>query len=174
MKQMMMTAFFMTCFTLLAHAATVNSAAIKKQTSILGKLALGGVSITKVKPGSAKEMIRAFAEKQGFSGEDFEFQDNVSVIQSSDESTFGTATMGAALGLVEETTDYMNEHDETYKPAKITAMKKAIRDLVGTGVVFGFNPHGNSVCGMNFSSLLVLDTKSGIIYEIDFYGTMEC
>lgn len=179
MKSMFMTAFFMTAFTLIAQAATVNSSAIKMQANAIGKIALGGVNATKVKGNSVKEMIQDYAMKQGVDAADFEFEANVSTIGSSDEIKWGSATMGAALGLIDESTSYMNENpDENgnvlYSKAKIAKMKDAIRKMVGTGVVFGYNPNGNGVCGMNFTSLLVVDTATKTVYEIDFYGHMEC
>ncbi len=110
----------------------------------------------------------------------FEFEENVDSIQGSDGSSVGTATLNAATTYtLDMLSQYrpVDENDNELTPAQLVKRDantaRLLKQLAAAGAVFGFDSNGSGVCGVNFTSLLVIDVKNKVIYEFIFvYG--EC
>jgi len=124
----------------------------------------------KVKPASPLFMMKELALKQlDFS--DFEY--DVESSMQTDAGTWGLIKMADAISWVAGS-DYLNYDElgeEIKNSPKAKAAAKLMRSLYGSGVVFGAAPIGAVQCGVTFPALLLIDSKSGMIYSFETEGS---
>ncbi|MES2854727.1 MAG: hypothetical protein V4692_02635 [Bdellovibrionota bacterium] len=138
-----------------------NSAKIKAAAEKISAIAdtYGASSVIQVKPASPLKMLKEMSEE---ATGDFNW-DPESAMEP-DSSAWGFTTMAVASGWIESVED-------AYTKEQVADYKKAVRSLIGTGVVFGVSPTGAAQCGIRFPALLLIDTKAGKIYEIALEGS---
>lgn len=165
-------------FTLAAIPAFARPA--KKEMTEVGKLSavlakvLDGQTVTELDKGTtAKSLIEQKYMKDNKLtklDEDFEFTANAKSIQESDGSGMGTASLNAAKEFVQSKLSAWQDEDGTSlsgdalkkKQAKAAALLDRLDD---EGAEFGYDSNGGGACGVNFTSLFVIDKKAKTIHE---------
>jgi hypothetical protein len=166
MKYMLLT---LTVFGFLqtSHAAPVNSEKIKNVANQLDGL-FPSSNESEVTPASPLNMMKEYAiSEYEESGDDFNYDPEQAL--DPDSTAWGIIKMSQAISWV-QSSQYLNQTSEGEEIKNSPTAKKAgnlIRSLVGTGVVFGAAPHGAVQCGVTFPALLLIDTKSGVIYSFN-------
>lgn len=167
----------------LAFALSASNASAKGRTDSIASLAgqlgelLGADEIvTVLKKGKS---ARALVEQKYLQDnkvneldEDFIYEELVTSIQESDGSTRGTATLDAAQAFTSWIISEYSSTDEEGNP--LDKKEMAIKDqnamdllerLDAADAVFGFDSYGSGVCGMNFTTLSVIDVTKKTIHE---------
>jgi hypothetical protein len=146
----------------------------------LGKV-LESDSVTQLKPGrNARQLIeeKYMADRKiNKLDEDFSFSANVDSIQSSDGDGLGTATLRAAQDFTAEMiSNYLYtdkdgvELSKQELGAKIDKASNLLERLSRAGAAFGYDANGSGVCGVNYTTLYVIDLDEGAIHEYSFVG----
>lgn len=127
-------------------------------------------AVTKTTP---KEMIFEYAlEMDG--EEPLEYMDSLpkNEIPGIDDVIWGRLTMRQALLFVRS---FVDPDYGTISKEKADEINKAIINMAGTGVEFGFTPStGGHVCGSVWPGLLIMDPKSKTVWDIGLFGFPEC
>ncbi|MGE0631973.1 MAG: hypothetical protein AB7O96_06170 [Pseudobdellovibrionaceae bacterium] len=142
--------------------AEIDSKAISAAYTKLSKIGYAS-NAYKVKPGSPYSMIKQLALNE-YGDDEFHFEKDVT--PEADGRVWGTIEMRQAMGFVRSA--------EGLSSTRIEKGLDAIRSLVGSGVVFGVNPHGAVQCGISLPALLLIDTEAGKIYSVSFDPSGPC
>ncbi len=159
-----------------AYAADRDSE-FERKTLLLGDLAFGTESY-QLKPGtSAKEMVIELAmEDSGETREElletFLVDSDGSDVDFGDQLNWGTLTLKGALAVYSMDDDQPDAIRK--RKAKSTLGLQLIRELAKMGAKFGFTDGSSSYCGVSFVGLLVIDEKTGRVYEIALTSSGEC
>ena len=164
-----------------ANAGEKQSSRIKYAVSLLSKISEGG-SNYKVKPGSVKEMMKSLALSEGSVESVKEFEDawvgDSSDAWGADNMNWGTDTSSGASSYVlnslaerldsgENTdADKIKFADDPKLARQAFAILRSIKQ-----VAYGVAPMGAVQCGVTFSSLMILDTETGEIYQVIMEGS---
>lgn len=104
--------------------------------------------------------------------EEFTFEEMVNEIQESDGSGRGTATLDAAQSFVISTIEQQLNTDKDgveLSSKQLNTLEEKATDLLqrlsDAGAEFGYDANGSGVCGMNFTTLYVIDVPQKTIHE---------
>lgn len=174
---------FVTTLLTLAFAVNASQASAKGFTESIASLAaqLGEVMsadeiVTVLRKGkTARELIeQKYLEDNKIKevDEDFNYEELVTSIQESDGSTRGTATLDAAKAFTSwsiseyaGTDEEGNSLDKEEMAIKDQNAMDLLERLDAAGAIFGFDSYGSGVCGMNFTTLSVIDVIKKTIHE---------
>jgi hypothetical protein len=135
-------------------------------------------SVTQLKKGSSARalIVQKYLKDRDLKkvDEDFQYEEMVTSIPESDGTTLGTATAGAAeafvadmianMGFAKDGTDL----SDATKAAMGKQAKQILERLEAAGAVFGFDSNGSGVCGVNYTTLYVIDVEEQTIHEFIF------
>lgn len=166
----------MSFVTFSAVAADRNSE-FERKAILLGDLAFGAEAI-QLKPGTtAQDMVIELAmEDRGESREEIletlSLDSDGSDVDFGDQIGWGTLTLSGAQKVYGNDDD--SEEAQRKRKAKSTLGTQLIRELSRMGAKFGFTDGSSTYCGVSFVGLLVIDEKTGRVYEIALTGSGEC
>lgn len=180
MKNLM---FAFVCFGLCSFAQAdhvtpkVASARIKKVVENFTPFAWSGVQHFKVKAGlSIRETLEAIAKKEGH--EEFSWATEDQDAWEADSTLWGWTNMRDArsyLTTIDDNFFVVAEENKKGSRAKLEALfekaKASFSQLEHTGVTFGIAPLGAVQCGIRFSALVVIDSKTGNAWVIAMEGS---
>jgi len=144
--------------------------AIAKLCKVLAKTLDGETATVLEKGGSSESLLKQKFLQDGGDKEDFEFEANVTSIPETDGSGMGTASLEAAQMFVTTKLDGWADDDGTQLDEKVLAKKRTkavalLQRLEEEGAEFGYDANGGGACGINYSSLLIIDKKSKTVHE---------
>ncbi len=173
MKSICLFIAFSLCFAFGARAESVGT--LSEQ---LGAI-LNTDAVTKLEKGtSARELIEEkYLKEHGVEkvDDDFQYVEYASDIPEADGTTIGTATPGAAQNFLLSVSDQylkvdkdgteLNKKELEDVKLKIKGLMKKLR---AAGAEFGFDSNGSSACGVNYTTLYVIDVEEKTIHEFIF------
>lgn len=177
MKSILSIILNLTLFSTISFAAGKDSEGIKSAFTILQKIA-NSTNNYKVKPGTEKEMLMRLALKEKYSESVEEFNESWVGDKNSaweaDSSSWGSTNVEAAYSYVTTVLDDYLDRSNRKDADKIKFANKmrdanrafAILRAIKT-VRYGVAPLGAVQCGVTFAALMILDTETGDIYQID-------
>lgn len=131
------------------------------------------ITSSKVNGDSVQEMLRDYAirvnrvEEEEFSIKNYEYP--------GDDETYGQyglARVDQVLDDIMGIYEQYNDHSSGEKPAEARkVVKKVLKQLQGAGVLMGYTSDGGAVCGITFTSPLIIDMKNKTIYELILVGS---
>jgi hypothetical protein len=172
-----LTMAIVTATSVLAAPSTV----IEKKMRILGNIAYG-YSVERVKGETARDLMRAFAVKQGLDGEEFDesYLPRVKAndVTINDRLSWGHLSLSQAQEIFSQTEAKVdedgNELDEKKAASNARVAEAVINELAELGMEFGVSTHASGYCGVSFGGLLVIDVEKGKIYEISLTPSGSC
>lgn len=164
-----------------AFAGEKESKRIKFAVSLLTSISESSDTY-KVKPGTVKEMMYALALKEGRVESEKEFNDNwvgdSGDAWGADNMNWGSENAAGAKSYITSALEQALEDSEQTDADKIKfaeGMQKAkqafgiLRSI--KSVVYGVAPMGAVQCGVTFSSLMIIDSETGEMYQIIMEGS---
>jgi hypothetical protein len=162
------------CAMVFAAQVHAGSASIVSLSQQLAQV-MNGEFIIQLTPGQpAKSLIeQKYLKEQKLDklDADFHFSADVTSIEESDGSGVGTATEEAASDLAADlVVNFLGYENGVALPKatldkKIEKVESLVKRLGQAGAKFGFDANGSGVCGVNYTTLLVIDVEAGAIHE---------
>jgi hypothetical protein len=153
-----------------ATAATVDSAKIKATFTKLAKLAESSEAHA-TRASRPRDMLRELHLRIDNDPESFTFRNFGDGYPGADELKWGIATMRSAIDFVRNSYGLGEDHEGRRTPDRAEKAADLVKELVGTGVVFGYSPNGAVQCGVTLPSLLLIDTARRKVYQLTFDGS---
>lgn len=134
--------------------------------------------VVQLKGTTPEELVLSFLEAIEYEVEEGEkVQLNLDDVYTADETRFGTTSVDQFSSLMYAAIEYMDENavmngeEDTrmYPKSKQDKVDRAVKLLEKEKVIFSWNPVGASVCGMTFTTVVVIDPKTKKAYEFNFY-----
>jgi hypothetical protein len=157
--------------------AADRDAEFERKVNLLGKLAFG-TTTTQAEPGKAalEVLIEMAMESRGETREEtlenFLVDSDGSGVEFADQSGWGTLTLVGAMNIYNLDDD--NEDAQKKRNAKMKLGNQLIKELSKMGAKFGFSDSASGYCGLSFVGLLVIDEKTGKVYEIALTNSGSC
>ena len=153
---------------LMTHTAQAETASISKLVHQLDAFVYGVQTHKEVRGESADEMVQDLVLRIKENDEsEVEFKNYPSVLPQPDEGNHlsGLAKMSDVVELIVSNNEQLEDDEKTQDK-----IWKTVRALKAAGAAFGYTGDGSSACGVTFPSALIIDVKTGKIYELLLAG----
>ena len=174
----LVTTLFTLAFALNASQAMAKgrTESISSMAAQLGQLLGNSESVTQLSKGSSARalIVQKYLKDNRLKkiDEDFSYTENVTSIQETDWDGRGTATLDAAQNFVSSVlNNQLNTDEQGFEISEKDLAKKEeqamglLERLEKAGAVFGYDANGSGVCGVNYTTLYVIDVLKKAIHE---------
>jgi hypothetical protein len=158
-------------------SAAGRDAEFARKAELLGKLAFGTTTLQFTAGTSAEDMVLNMAmDDRGETKEEalqnFTVDTDGENVAFGDQIGWGTLTLKGAINVYGMDDD--SGEAEAKRKAKESLGKQLLKELARMGAKFGFTDGSSSYCGMSFVGLLIIDEKTGRVFEIALTSSGEC
>ncbi len=169
--------FFVLGLISFSASAADRNAEFERKAILLGKLAYGTEVHQMKANSSAQDLVVEMAmENSGETKEEtlesFSIDSDGSDVAFGDQIGWGTLTLKGAMNVYGMDDD--NDDAQKKRNAKETLGVQLIKELAKMGAKFGFTDGTSSYCGISFVGLLVIDEKTGKVFEIALTDSGSC
>lgn len=157
-------------------ALSPESQVIFDQVKALGEIANVGWERIPLSGNTQEEMFQSLLEFLEFDGDVDDIEMSATEVEMGESMTYGTALNAVVASDIAVNAMYQfdPELETTYDQAKIDRVEAIFKELAKTKAGYSWNPHGDSVCGVIFTSPIIIDYEAKEAYEINFYGFEGC
>lgn len=165
--------------TLFSTANLFAATTVQEQVQRLDAVSAGPLITFDLRGTNSQELIMSFVDQVAIVNEETEFVFNYVHLEPMDEMAYGSTDAQTFSNLVFSAIHFMDddavtETEKVYSQPKLAVIRDALEQLKKLPVIYSWNPSGNTVCGSQLTTPVIIDPAQKKAYALDFYFIGGC